>query len=129
MHMTMHWKKLCVYIPTSIALELFEHECLFSDYISTQTAEGRDKRNNHPVFLSCRQFTFSFYQPNLTTERNKFPLDSTKLACVYGYVTRCLKCLKDALGTAGFHLEYQECLIALASPLSHTVTPSRVPTV
>jgi len=80
------------YIPTSTALALFEHESLFSDYVSTQTAEGRDKGNNHPVFLSCRQSTFSFYRPNLTTERSKFPLDGTELACVYGYVTRCLKC-------------------------------------
>jgi len=75
------------YILTSTALASFELDGLFSDCVSMQMAEGRDEGNNHH-FLSCRDSTFSFtYQPNRSTNENKFSLHGTESACVHHYVT------------------------------------------
>ena len=77
-----------LYILTSTALASFELDSMFSDCVSMQMAEGRDKSNNHH-FLSCRDSTFSFtYQPNRSTNGKKFSLYDTEPACVHRYVTK-----------------------------------------
>ena len=57
------------YIPTSTAL------ASFSDYISTQMAEGKDEGNNHPVSSAVYGDALPSHLTNLTVlQENKFSL-------------------------------------------------------
>ena len=111
--------------PTSTALALFKLDSLFSDYVSTQMAEGRDEGNNHPRSLAV--VTLSSHVTGLIVLQ-KFSLHSTKLACVYSYVARSLKGSSASktlqVGQAS-SWSTKECLVALVSSPFHVVTPSR----
>ena len=75
----------------------------------------------------CVHLSGVFYIPNLnslvpTSTWLWEQIVPTRSEARVGYIERCLE---DASGWAGFQLEYQECLAALASAPSRTAAPSR----
>jgi len=59
--------------PTSTALASFKLDTLFSDYVSTQIAEGTDKGNNHPGSLAVDTLPSHFTDLTVLQKGTSFP--------------------------------------------------------
>ena len=101
---------------------VLELHSLLSDYVSMQKAEGCNEGNSHPLSSAV----CSFYQPR----KKGLSLQGNGLACFQSYFMRSLKgrsVPKTLQVGQDFQWEYQECLVALASPPSSAATLSRGP--
>jgi len=69
------------YIPTSKALASFKLHGLFSDYISTQMAEGtcKDEGKNHPVSSAADALPSHFINLTVLQKGTGFPYKVTDL--------------------------------------------------
>ena len=91
---------------------VLEIDSLFSDYVSTQMAEGHNQGNHHPFSSAVCSLPSHFTNPPVL-QKERISLQGNGLASLHGYVTRSLKgrsVPKTLQVGQGFQLEYQECL-------------------